>query len=182
MLKYGLLGLLNYNDMSGYEITKAFEKSVGFFWTVTMSQVYRELTAMEKNGWLNSSQVIQNGKPNKKVYNITELGKNEFTKWLSTYNGESFFIKRNSFLVNLFFGGERTIHENIKILKRFKEDCLGFVSSISKTDESISEYSEVVNNDVHSVYWEIVADLGRSSIVETVKWIERSIDKLEKLL
>ena len=31
MLKHGILGLLNYGDMTGYEIREAFESSLKFF-------------------------------------------------------------------------------------------------------------------------------------------------------
>ena len=43
MLKHGILGLLNYGDMTGYEIREAFESSLKFFWPAQTSQIYREL-------------------------------------------------------------------------------------------------------------------------------------------
>lgn len=53
-LKYGLLSLLNYGDMTGYELSKEFDDSLGFFWQAQISQIYRELNTMEKCGWLKS--------------------------------------------------------------------------------------------------------------------------------
>ena len=66
-LKHGLLGLLNYSSMTGYELDKAFKVSLSFFWQAKTSQIYRELDAMETNGWLSSQRIIQSEKPNKRV-------------------------------------------------------------------------------------------------------------------
>lgn len=79
---HGMLGLLNYGPMTGYELDKAFKESLSFFWQAQTSQIYRELDAMEQNGWLSSEYVIQKDKPNKRVYSITDTGKKELNNWL----------------------------------------------------------------------------------------------------
>ena len=48
MLKHGILGLLNYDDKTGYEIMTVFRDSLNHFWTAQTSQIYRELQTMEK--------------------------------------------------------------------------------------------------------------------------------------
>lgn len=59
MLKHGILGLLNYGDMTGYEIREAFESSLKFFWPAQTSQIYRELIVLEKNKWIEKHTVEQ---------------------------------------------------------------------------------------------------------------------------
>ncbi len=49
MLKHGTLGLLNYGNMTGYEIREIFNKSLNFFWQAQSSQIYRELHTLEEN-------------------------------------------------------------------------------------------------------------------------------------
>ena len=49
MLKHGILGLLNYGDMSGYEIREVFQDSLNYFWTAQTSQIYREIGVLEQN-------------------------------------------------------------------------------------------------------------------------------------
>ncbi|MDR2589569.1 MAG: PadR family transcriptional regulator, partial [Oscillospiraceae bacterium] len=84
-LKHGLLGLLNYDGpMTGYDLDKEFKRSLGYFWYAKQQQIYRELDEMEIKGWLTSERVIQNEKPNKRVYSITEDGKTEFVDWLNS--------------------------------------------------------------------------------------------------
>ncbi len=43
ILKHGILGLLNYHPMTGYEIMLVFRDSLRFFWSAQTSQIYREL-------------------------------------------------------------------------------------------------------------------------------------------
>ena len=42
-LKHGLLGLLNYQPMTGYELDKEFKESLAYFWQAKPQQIYREL-------------------------------------------------------------------------------------------------------------------------------------------
>ena len=52
MLKHGILGLLSYGDMTGYQIMTVFRDSLSHFWVAQTSQIYRELQGLEKNGWI----------------------------------------------------------------------------------------------------------------------------------
>jgi len=85
-LRHGLLGLINYKPMTGYDLNREFAESLGHFWHVKSQQIYKELDTMEKSGWLVSERVMQSEKPNKRVYSITAKGKAEFIDWLSSPN------------------------------------------------------------------------------------------------
>ena len=74
MLKHGILGLLSYGSMSGYDISRTFKDSLNYFWTAQTSQIYRELQTLKEKGWANNEIVEQKGKPDKKVFSITESG------------------------------------------------------------------------------------------------------------
>ena len=71
MLKHGILGLLNYKEMTGYEIMEIFRDSLNYFWDAKTSQIYRELQWLEQKECVNKTIVPQNGKPDKNVYSIT---------------------------------------------------------------------------------------------------------------
>ena len=86
MLKHGILGLLNYGSMTGYEIREIFNKSLNFFWQAQSSQIYRELHTLEKNGWITMTAVEQSDKPNKNICSITESGKAELMRWICADN------------------------------------------------------------------------------------------------
>ena len=100
MLKHGILGLINYGEKTGYEIMTVFRDSLNHFWTAQTSQLYRELQAMEKVGWIRQTHVSQNGKPDKKVFSITPAGHDELLRWLRAQNLPAGF--RNPFLMKTF--------------------------------------------------------------------------------
>ena len=47
MLKHGILGLLSYGDMTGYQIMTVFRDSLSHFWVAQTSQIYREMQGLE---------------------------------------------------------------------------------------------------------------------------------------
>ena len=119
MLKHGILGLLNYGDMTGYEINAVFKDSLNYFWQAQTSQIYRELQALEKNGWITSKHVEQKNKPDKKILSITEEGKEELGRWLR--EEEASHLMRSPLLMKTFFRGECSIEENIEYFRSLPE-------------------------------------------------------------
>jgi DNA-binding PadR family transcriptional regulator len=81
-LGYAILSLLENSDASGYELMKGFDQSVAAFWHATHPQIYRELARLESQGLVSHRVVIQQGRPNKKVFTITRAGKAELLRWL----------------------------------------------------------------------------------------------------
>ena len=78
MLKHGILGLLNYGEMTGYEIMHVFRDSLSHFWTAQTSQIYRELQTLKNKGWVIDRCVPQTGKPDKKFFLLRKVGKKNF--------------------------------------------------------------------------------------------------------
>ncbi|HHW07606.1 MAG TPA: PadR family transcriptional regulator [Clostridia bacterium] len=178
-LKFGLLGLLNYGKMTGYELDKAFKESLHFFWQAQTSQVYRELNAMEKEGWLTSELVYQEGKPNKKVYAITEQGRAALHRWLSEEDTGGAFPVRSAFLMKIFFAGEVSREKAISMLEDYKEKCLASLEALKDTARSIHHYSQLVPDREKAVYWQATANFGRHYYEMCVRWAEETIKTLE---
>jgi len=61
-LRFGLLGSLCQESMTGYELDKEFKESLGYIWYAGTSQIYSELDKMEQDGWLSSERVMQGEK------------------------------------------------------------------------------------------------------------------------
>lgn len=75
-----LLGLLHEGPMTGGQLMSAAERKLGPFWTMTRSQVYRELPALADAGY------VRMGKPGPRAsqpYTISASGKRAFARWLS---------------------------------------------------------------------------------------------------
>jgi DNA-binding PadR family transcriptional regulator len=76
-----ILVCLTERPMTGYELAKTFETSIGFFWKADHQQIYRELTRLRERGHVQAREVVQTGKPNKLVYTLTAEGKTALRHW-----------------------------------------------------------------------------------------------------
>ncbi|OEF30052.1 PadR family transcriptional regulator [Vibrio rumoiensis] len=80
-LPHVILTILSRHEATGYDITKAFSQNIGHFWKASHQQVYRELNKMSQLEWVTSELIIQEGKPDKKIYTITDLGRKALLTW-----------------------------------------------------------------------------------------------------
>lgn len=88
-LKYVVLTLINKQPQSGYDIVKSFDQSVGYFWSASHQQVYRELASLSESDWINFKVQTQSDKPDKKIYRISTVGRTALHQWASGPTRES---------------------------------------------------------------------------------------------
>jgi len=82
-LEHAILVSLAEKASTGYDLARRFDKSIGQFWTATHQQVYKVLARMEDAGWLQGTHVAQDGRPDKKVYDLTDAGRDELASWIA---------------------------------------------------------------------------------------------------
>lgn len=82
-LPHAILVSLCEHAGSGYELTRRFDRSIGYFWSTTHQQMYRTLRAMEDDGWVQVAAVAQQGRPDKKVHSVTDAGREELARWIT---------------------------------------------------------------------------------------------------
>lgn len=178
-LKHGILGLLSYGPTTGYDLDKAFKGSLNFFWQAQTSQIYRELNAMEKKGWITSEIVIQTDKPNKKLFYLDKPGKEELNRWLTHNSIEEDIRVRDPFLVKLFFSGEIDTALNIETMKQFRQCC---EYALEKIKETIGHCKEGVDANRNRIYWQSTATFGYYYYEMCIRWADDTIMKLEELV
>jgi DNA-binding PadR family transcriptional regulator len=81
-LAHAIMTALIDDDLSGYELARDFETSLGFFWQASHQQIYQDLRKLSDKGWLNKREVHQSGKPNKIVYGLTAAGRKALDEWV----------------------------------------------------------------------------------------------------
>ncbi len=82
-LSHAILAVLANRTCTGYDLAKQFDGSVGFFWHATHQQIYRELTKLEAQGWVELAVVRQDGKPDRKCYSILAAGEAVLRDWIA---------------------------------------------------------------------------------------------------
>jgi DNA-binding PadR family transcriptional regulator len=80
-LRHAVLAALLDGEYSGYQLAKVFDIGVANFWHALPQQLYLELAKLEKDGLVAGRQVIQETRPNKRLFRVTEAGVAELTRW-----------------------------------------------------------------------------------------------------
>ena len=94
-----LLGFLHQGPLSGWDLWTTAQLVIGDFWSVTRSQVYRELAAMAEAGLVESGET---GPRERKPYALTDVGREAFRRWMETEPGAEQI--RYPLLLKLAFG------------------------------------------------------------------------------
>lgn len=83
------LGVLTLGDATGYEIKKQFEEGpFAYFHAVGFGSIYPALAKLGDEGLVTCTEQAQDGRPDKKVYSITEAGREVFVKAIHQPPGE----------------------------------------------------------------------------------------------
>jgi len=81
-LTHAILTALLEEDLTGYELAKKFDVSLGFFWTASHQQIYQTLKRLYAEGLVSAEEVSQTGKPDKRIYSLTEGGRQALDNWV----------------------------------------------------------------------------------------------------
>ena len=68
------LGMLTEGEASGYDLKKAFESSFGHCFAAGYGSIYPALASLAESGCVDCEEIAQDGKPDRKVYRITDKG------------------------------------------------------------------------------------------------------------
>jgi len=100
-----VLGLLaEGGERSGYDLLRAAEGSVGFFWTPAKTQLYAVLRKLVENGFATAREVRQTERPDKTLYRITKLGRMRLRDGLEVVGTT---VNKNPLDLRVFFGAHR---------------------------------------------------------------------------
>lgn len=113
-LKYAILGLLDLEPMTGYDLKKTFDKTAQHFWAADRSQIYRTLGNLHADGLLDEHVIPQQSRPDRHEYQLTEAGSAELNTWLRSPTRTD--LPRETFLARVFFAGRANDPELVRKL------------------------------------------------------------------
>lgn len=179
-LKYTLLGFLNYGPMTGYDLKGYLDASTQGVWYASLSQIYPTLQKLEQEGWVESQEIPQEGKPDRKYYLITAEGRAGFQDWLDEGVHE-LARHKNLNMLKLFFAGslpkKRVLHHlQVELDLQRKQ--------LAKDEQSTKQYIEGVVAATglkrEAVMWEAIRRLGIESKKTTIRWLEETMKTVEE--
>jgi DNA-binding PadR family transcriptional regulator len=178
-LKHALLGILSYHQMTGYEVKQFFDSSVQHFWNAELSQIYPTLKTLEELGFVEKHVEHQESRPNRKVYDLTEAGREEFLRWVR--NPASPADLRDPFLIKVFFGVQAPVEDILIILRRQMEEqqkVLAFSETVLR--DRIRESTKHPLVTKNRLYWTLTLELAVAYRRAYIDWCERSMALLEE--
>lgn len=179
-LQYAILGLLDYQPMTGYDLKQVFDKSINFFWSAQLSQIYRELGTLESKGCVSSIVEPQEGRPDKKIYSITEEGKKALKKWLAKFPQALTVPVRDEFSVRLFFGSGLSREELEFQLKRYIKEKKEELESFIDIEKAIEHFSGEINRPEEKFFWRLVLKRGYKIAEASIHWAEECLEEFKK--
>lgn len=82
-LPHAILTALLEKPSSGLELTRRFDRSIGYFWPATHQQIYRELGKLERAGLIRALPSEQPSRGQKKEFEVLPAGHTALTAWVS---------------------------------------------------------------------------------------------------
>lgn len=170
---YAILGLLNHEDMSGYDIKKRVENSLKFFWDVSFGQIYPGLKILEANGCIKCTGKSSEAGPERIVYSITELGRDTLKRWLSMPAEKE--QTRYEILLKLFFGSAVAPEENIGIIREFKQRNVKLLDLFGLYKAELGQLRK--GTDDHTYYYLTVL-FGEKVLKAYLEWADEAVEIL----
>ena len=180
-LKHALLGLLSYHPMTGYELKQFFDSSVQHFRNAELSQIYPTLKTLEDNGFVEKHVEVQESRPNRKVYEITDRGRDEMGRWLREPSMPA--DMRDPFLIKIFFGTEVPLEDVLVLLRRQMEEqqmIMGYANTVLRDRINKHAHSEQHSDARQALFWTLTLEMAIAYRRAYIEWCEKSMHLLEE--
>ena len=176
-LEYAILGFLNYKPLSGYDLKKIFDTSVQHFWSADQSQIYRTLTRLTDRGLADMEVVEQSDRPDRKVYHITEAGREKLHQWLLTPVRPH--VPHNATLIQVFFAGQLSDDEIVAMFERAADQVRAVLARYEQIPQQIEEYRESMESPREFFCWMLTLEAGLKSAQANLDWLEDVIERIK---
>ena len=133
-LRYAVLGLVGArrSGVHGYQLKGELEALCNDFWQVNFGRLYRQLDLLDQSGDVEAEPVLQEGRPNRKVYRITEKGKQTLDDWLQQPVSDRPRPLRDELVLKLLFLGRSNIEALSDQIQQQRSIYLGKLALITQ--------------------------------------------------
>ena len=173
--KYVILGLLTHEPRSGYDIKKQIQHTISYFWSdISYGQIYPILATLEKDGLATREIELHKNNPNRKIYTITDKGREVFRKWLRKPASQE--VIKYEVLMKLFFGYELPVSESIENLQAFQAKLSQYLETMGLYEQNLRH---VLAQDPDHIYFLLVVRFGQYFYESAQRWTEEALQLLE---
>jgi DNA-binding PadR family transcriptional regulator len=167
---FALLGILNIEPMSGYDIRSYVQQSIGFFWQESFGQIYPSLRRLHEKKLISKKQAKQTRGPARYVYSITAKGKTTLAKWLSTEPDPE--LVRHELLLKLYFGDMGSPDDQIRHLEALEKQQRARLAQFEAIDRDVLPHYEQMSGHP---YWRSTLRYGQHLTQARLAWCEETL-------
>ena len=163
-IKHSILGLLAQGPLHGYDLKSAFDEHVGSLWNLNIGQIYNTLRLLERDGLVTFENQEHEGRgPSRKVYEITEGGREELTRWLAEPVKQPRRLK-DEFYVKLVFN-RQTGGDHGALIWKQRQAYLQMLHEINNMQKQVD-----ASADPHTA---LLLDGAALHLEADLKWLDR---------
>lgn len=165
-----VLGLLMEKELSGYDIKMVFEEIFTHFFDGSFGMIYPTLRQLEKDGKIRKEVVMQDGKPNKKMFFITDEGRKEFQQYLQSDVEKE--VLRSDFLMRMYFGK----YSDVSTIQKWMEE------EIKRKEADIEDLLSKYETWKKGITFEeeVSLEIGIATYTAEVETLKKKLTQLKK--
>lgn len=162
-----VLGLLTGGESSGYDLLRAADRSVGFFWTPAKTQLYAILRRLVDNGFATARHVRQADRPDKTLYRITDAGLDRLRAGLEQVGST---VNKNPLELRIFFGEHRPHDAVVADLEAVRDRARAHL-------QELEEIEQTFDHGRH-LFPYLTLLRGKENARADIAWAERALELL----
>ena len=174
-----ILGLLIVQSLTLYELNQAFKQGISMFYSASYGSLQIAIKNLLKKGLIVFEEKVEKGR-NKKIYSITETGRQAFFAWMAAETPTNKL--EVTALSKVYFLG---LIQNQAQKKQIVQEIL---SKIHQVQSELGELNDALSQDeIPPAYQEIfryqlkTLDYGRQAHVFAEAWFTRLLEELEQV-
>jgi PadR family transcriptional regulator, regulatory protein AphA len=174
---YLILGMLSIAPrQSGYDIRKAVESSVSYFWRESYGQIYPTLKRLAAEGLIVPRKSASKRRPERQDYSLSAEGRACLREWLAVpFKNDP---PRNEFLLKLFFGREASPSVSIGHVQELQEKNRRMLATLLELETLASAHA---SQNPHQPFWMLTLTLGIALTRAALEWGESALATLSSM-
>ncbi|MGW7056571.1 PadR family transcriptional regulator [Streptomyces sp. NPDC054887] len=168
-MRLPLLALLARGPAHGYELKQGLEQLLGAAYPQpNVGQIYVTLGRLEKSGLIEGEEIAQSARPNKKIYRLTDAGREALHVWFEDPTDEP--RVRDEFFMKLALAPASGMADQITLINKQRRQYLNTLRDLSKLAAAEDRDNRISQLLIEGAMLHLQADLD---------WLERCQEELE---
>jgi PadR family transcriptional regulator, regulatory protein AphA len=152
--------------LSGYDLLKKVERSVGYLWSPTKSHIYAVLPRLVERGLATKRTAPGARGPERQLYRVTKKGERTVRTWLE----EPVPGDPDLFMLKVFYGGLMSPDALAAHYRQFREERQDYLDDLRSIDNS---------RRGHDYYHYFLLRLGIERAEHEIRWADETLKELE---